>query len=123
MRVQRTVVDAPTESDESDASTRLAWRRIDAEDEINAVLSAPRVKSEQHDAEFRRKEHELGDIFARLSAVDSLELQRRFALRLPDDELANRFAQLASDRRARLIEFLMSVRRRFAVMPRAGSDE
>lgn len=117
------MVDAPTESDESDASTRLAWRRIDAEDEINAVLAAPRVKGEQHDAEFRHKEHQLGDIFAHLSAVDSLELQRRLALRLPDDELANRFAQLASDRRARLIEFLMSVRRRFAVMTRAGSDE
>ena len=123
MRSDRPTAETPSCSEGDDPSAKLSWRRVDAEDEIIAALSAPRTKGEQHEAEFRRKEHQLGAVFARLSAVDSLELQRRLKLRLSDDELANRFGRLASDRRARLTEFLTSVRRRFAVTPRRGSDE
>lgn len=119
MRTQRGVVDP----NEGDAPAKITWRRLGAEDEILAVLAAPRTEGEQHDAEFRRKERRLGDIFAALNAVDSLELQRRLALRLPEDELAIRFAQMASDRQGRLIAFLIASRRRFAVPSRNGANE
>lgn len=95
-----------------------AWRPVSAETEILATLDAPRAAGEQHDAAFRRKEFELGAIFATLSALDSLELQRRVGLRLPGDALAERFGRLTAERRARLIAFLVAARRRFAVLAR-----
>lgn len=88
------------------------------ETEIIAVLDAPRAEGEQFDVAFRRKEHELGVLFAGLNAVDSLELQRRVGLKLPGDVLAERFGRLTNDRRMRLIAFLVAARRRFAILPR-----
>jgi len=125
MRLEPAVVDPddPIDPTQDDAPVKLAWRRVSAEDQILAVLEAPREAGKQLDATFRRKEHQLGKIFARLSAVDSIELQRRLDLVLPEDVLAARFKRLTSDRRARLIAFLMSARRRFAVAVRAGRHE
>jgi hypothetical protein len=126
MRLQRAVRDSDEdEADpiEDDAPIKLAWRRVDAEDQILAVLDAPRTVGEQYDVTFRRKEHQLGEIFAGLSAIDSIELQRRLNLRLADDVLAARFGRLTSDRRARLIAFLVAMRRRFAVVSREGRRE
>lgn len=66
---------------------------------------------------FRQKEHELGALFASLTPADSLELDRRLSVSSADDPLASRFARLVSERRARLIGFLRSARRRVASKP------
>ena len=93
----------------------LAWRRLDLEDEIIAVLEEQRSPDEPHVVAFRRKEYVLAELFAALNASDSLELQRRLRVRVPTDLLAARFAQLTLERQARLIATLMSSRRRFAL--------
>ena len=104
------------------AEAELAWRRVTLEDEILSVLEESRLPGEQFIVAFRRKEHQIGELFALLNASDSLELQRRLRLRLPTDLLAARFAQLTVERQARLITFLMSTRRRFALVSYDADD-
>lgn len=119
-RAAREPDDVQLEPAEEELPVQLAWKPVSMETEIIAVLDAPRAEGEQFDVAFRRKEHELGVLFAGLNAVDSLELQRRVGLKLPGDVLAERFGRLTNDRRMRLIAFLVASRRRFAVVPREG---
>ena len=64
---------------------------------------------------YRRKEHELGAVFATLSIAESRALHRRLAIAATGDELAAAFLRLTADRRVRLLAFLADVRRRAAV--------
>ncbi|MEO8842282.1 MAG: hypothetical protein ABI704_11970 [Kofleriaceae bacterium] len=82
------------------------------EAEILVALDVPKRHHETRDAEFRRKEHELGAVFARLTPADSLALEKRLKLSLAGDPIAERFSRLTADRRDRLIGFLSAVRRR-----------
>ena len=100
----------------------LAWERLALEDEIIAVLEEPRSPDEQYAVAFRRKEHQLGELFAALNASDSLELQRRLRVRVPTDLLAALFSQLTVERQARLLAYLMSTRRRFALTSFESND-
>lgn len=80
-----------------------------------AVLDAPLASGESAHAGFRRKEEELGAIFATLSVLESRALHSRLSLCKAGDELANKFARLMIDRRARLLMFLADARRREAL--------
>ncbi|MFT3692116.1 MAG: hypothetical protein QM831_03180 [Kofleriaceae bacterium] len=126
MRLKRAVRDPDPQDDQpvpadDELPIQLAWKPVSEEAQIIAVLDAPRAEGEQFEVAFRRKEHELGALFAALSASDSLELQRRVGLKLAGDALAERFARLTNERRLRLIAFLVAARRRFAVVPREGT--
>lgn len=91
---------------------RLSWSPVALETEIIAALDAPQLAHETLDAAFRRKEHELGAVFARLNPADSLALERRLNLALAGDPIAARFARLVAPRRHRLVSFLFEMRRR-----------
>lgn len=93
----------------------IAWRRVEREDEILAMLSAPPGPGERIEVAYRRKEHELMVLFGSLSVLDSMELHRRLTLSLRDDPVATRFGRLVVDRRVRLIAFLAGARRREAI--------
>jgi hypothetical protein len=93
----------------------LVWRRIELEDEILSVLAASPELGERIEMAFRRKEHELMQVFMRLSVLDAMELQRRLSLGLADDPIAMQFMRLVADRRARLTSFLAGARRREAM--------
>jgi hypothetical protein len=108
------------------ASTRLAPPAEDApkftfslvaqEDAIVATLAGAANPHELASEAFRRKEHKLGALFALLSPIDSLELDRRLSVSSPDDPIASRFVRLVPERRGRLIAFLRDTRRRAAVL-------
>ena len=91
---------------------KLAWKPVAFEAEILAALDAPKQDHETSEAAFRRKEHEIGAVFARLAPADSLALERRLNLSLAGDPIAARFARLVAPRRHRLISFLSEMRRR-----------
>jgi hypothetical protein len=91
---------------------KLAWTPVVLETEIIAALNAPKQDHETLGAAFRRKEHEIGAVFARLAPVDSLALERRLNLSIAGDPIAAHFARLVPARRARLVGFLSEMRRR-----------
>ena len=62
-----------------------------------------------------QKEHELGELFARLAIPDAMTLQKRLTRATSDDPLAIAFARLLEERRARLLRFLGDARRRAAM--------
>ena len=80
-----------------------------------AILDAPLELGESAAVGFARKELELGEAFASLSVLEARALQARLANAKSGDELANKFARLTSERRARLIGFLADARRREAI--------
>ena len=88
----------------------LARPELDAQ--LIAILDAPAAYGETVSAQFARKERELGGVFAALTAVESLAMQRRLEHAQPKDDLAQRFARLVIDRRNRLLAFLADRRRR-----------
>jgi hypothetical protein len=83
--------------------------------EILAVLDAPANVGEAAEAAFRRKERELGAVFATLTTLESRALHTRLSNPKPDDAMAMRFVRLVADRRARLLAFLADARRREAI--------
>jgi len=101
--------------DDTDADSvqpKVTWTPVPLETEILAVLDAPQRDHETLDAAFRRKEHELGAVFAQLTPGDSLALERRLNLSLAGDPIAARFSRLVAARRNRLVGFLSEMRRR-----------
>jgi hypothetical protein len=97
--------------------TALASVEVDdAHDaEILAVLDAPPGCGESADALYRRKERELGALFATLPAPDAIALAKRLSAAAPGDILSARFSRLVAERRQRLIDFLGDAKRREAV--------
>jgi len=85
------------------------------ERDILAVLDAPATIGEAAASLFRRKEHELRTVFARLSVPESHALDKRLSSPNADDAIAARFSRLVVERRSRLIAFLADARRREAI--------
>ena len=79
---------------------------------ILAILDSP-TAAETIEATFRRKERELGEIFAGLTVLESRALHKR--LSDARDPLAIRFGRLVCARRERLLAFLADARRREAI--------
>jgi hypothetical protein len=115
------LVEAPPIVRDDETPRSLTWNRVALEPDIQAVLAARAHPGEQLAFAFKRKEQQLGDLFARLSVADSRELHRRLTLAIADDELATMFNRLVADRRARLIAFLADARRREALLRRQPS--
>ncbi len=80
---------------------------------IVAVLDRPN-EGETVEIEFRRKENDIGQLFASLDVLAARELHRRLAQPSAHDVLAVKFARLVSERRHRLLTFLADARRREA---------
>lgn len=99
-----------------DTSARpFAWTPVVLEMEILAVMERRPEPGERLEFAFRRKELELMAVFDQLSLTDSRELHRRLTLTLADDPIAKMFVRLVSDRRHRLLAFLLDARRRAAL--------
>ncbi len=80
------------------------------------ALDAP-LQGETIAVAYQHKEARLREVFATVSAVDARSLHARLSTPQPDDTVAERFARLAADRRARLLAFLADARRRSARRP------
>lgn len=80
-----------------------------------AILNGPSQFGECLSATFRRKEHELGAIFAALTVTEAYGLHARLVTPVAADRFATRFALLVPERRARLLTFLADARRRETV--------
>jgi hypothetical protein len=85
-----------------------------------AILDAAPAYGETIEAAFRRKEQQLLEAFAALSAEASRSLHARLCASAPDDAVAVRFARLVRDRRERLLAFLGDARRREALAASKG---
>jgi hypothetical protein len=84
-----------------------------------AILSAGPAVGETIESAYKRKEHELGAAFARLSPLEARSLQRRLTAARSDDAMATQFARMVEARRARLLAFLADARRRQALHGRS----
>jgi hypothetical protein len=80
--------------------------------ELIAILERPFAAGETAEAGARRKEHDLGAVFATLSVVDSWHLHQRLRRAAPGDRLSAAFGRLVVQRRDRLLAFLGDARRR-----------
>ncbi|MDX2091734.1 MAG: hypothetical protein SFX73_27990 [Kofleriaceae bacterium] len=77
-----------------------------------ALLDAPCTPYETLDEGFARKERELGAMFAALAAGEARAMRFRLTACKAGDELANKFARLSLERRARLLVLLLENRGR-----------
>jgi hypothetical protein len=82
---------------------------------ILAVLDAPLDLGERAYDGYRRKERELGVLFAALPVLEARTLHARLADPRRGDALADHFHRLVADRRTRLLGFLADARRRAAL--------
>jgi hypothetical protein len=78
---------------------------------IDVLASAPEP-GETIDAAYRRKERDLGQLFASLTRAEASVLHRRLSDPDPGDGVAAAFARLVVDRRTRLLAFLAEAPRR-----------
>ncbi len=120
------LVEATCVATEPDAEPHPAASALDTYDQnILAVLDGPAAAGESADALYRRKEHELGALFATLPASDAVALAKRLSTVEPGDVLSARFSRLVAERRQRLIDFLGDAKRREAIekarQPRGAS--
>ncbi len=76
------------------------------------VIRAPLHEGESRVAGHDRKGHEIGRLFATLSAIDAWNLHRRLADPQPGDALATAFGRLIQERRTRLLALLGCPKRR-----------
>ena len=83
--------------------------------EILAVFDSPPELGETIEAQHRRKERLLGELFARLSVIEARALHGRLSNPGNHDPIATRFARLIPERRTRLLVFLADARRREAI--------
>lgn len=82
------------------------------ESELLAILSGTALIGETIEAAYTRKEHALGNAFARLSALECRALHSRLSGANATDQLVQQFLRMTSPRRARLLGFLAGARRR-----------
>ncbi|HVK88288.1 MAG TPA: hypothetical protein VM513_29410 [Kofleriaceae bacterium] len=82
------------------------------DEQLIAILEAPMTPYQRTDEAFARKECELGALFMTLHGADARAMQFRLTACRPGDVLANKFARLSLERRARLLAVLFEVRRR-----------
>lgn len=84
------------------------------EPQLNAILRRPVESGNAHEAH-RMKEHEIGELFAKLTVMESWTLHKRLSNPSAIDDLASAFGRLILERRARLLAFLGDARRRAAI--------
>lgn len=101
----RSVADAPHDH---------AWPELSLEREILALFEAP-LEGATIEIAHRRREQQLGEMFARLSVMESGTLYRRLVNPSPGDPIARRFGLMIAERRQRLLSFLAGARRREAL--------
>ena len=87
----------------------------ETERQLGQILASARQPGETIEAAYRRKEHELGEVFARLTPIEARELHRRLSNPAVGDVIATLFARLVAERRTRLLGFLAGARRRHAI--------
>ena len=93
----------------------LSGIRPETERALLAVLESAAQPGETIDAHGRRKERELGALFATASVFEARALHGRLSNPKPGDALATRFARMIVERRHRLLQFLADARRREAI--------
>jgi hypothetical protein len=76
------------------------------DDRLLWILDAPPLPHESPPVMFARKECELGNAFADLTADQAGRLHARLSLRLAADLVAMKFSRLSAERRSRLLAFL-----------------
>jgi hypothetical protein len=86
----------------------------DLDQRILVILMSGVEVGETVELAFRRKEHQLGELFATLSIAASRDLQKRLANPRSGDRVAELFGRMTVERRGRLIAFLADARRREA---------
>jgi hypothetical protein len=84
------------------------------ERELAALFAAGPRPGETIEGAYLRLEHQLGTVFARLSAAESRGLHQRLSAPRSDDWIAAQFARLSTEPRHRLLAFLADARRREA---------
>jgi hypothetical protein len=90
--------------------------RADTPDgKLIAIIDAPLLPGETAMFGFQRKERELLAAINVLTVNESRLLHARLSNPKEGDELANKFARLTVERRARVLSFLADARRREAV--------
>jgi hypothetical protein len=77
-----------------------------------AILDTPCAPYETLDEGFARKERALGEVLAALPGAAARALRFRLTACKAGDELANKFARLSLERRARLLVLLLEQRKR-----------
>ena len=92
------------------AVTAGAW----FEPELIEILRRPVDSGTSHEAH-RMKEHEIGELFARLTILEAWTLHKRLSNPATTDDLATTFGRLILERRMRLLAFLGDARRRAAI--------
>jgi hypothetical protein len=95
------------------------WPKVALEAEILAVLDGPLLGGSK-DLAYRIREHEIAQVFARLTVLDARELHRRLSIPAADDRIAARFGRMILDRRQRLLAVLADARRREALASAQG---
>ncbi len=78
---------------------------------IEILARDPELR-ETIDAAFRRKEQQVGDVFAALSPSDARALLERLEAGRDADSLSKHFSRFAVERRQRLLAFLADTPRR-----------
>lgn len=86
------------------------------ETQLTQILASLPMPGETIELAYKRKEHEIGSVFASLSALESRALHERLTLARRDDALATQFSRLIEGRRLRLLAFLNDARRRDAIV-------
>lgn len=93
-------------SQDSRASAR------DLDQRLGGILTSAASVGETVELAFRRKEHQIGELFATLSIAESLDLHRRLSNPRAGDRVAELFGRMTVERRDRLLAFLASAHRR-----------
>lgn len=79
---------------------------------LGGILTSDVGVGETVELAFRRKERQLGELFATISVADSADLHRRLSNPRAGDRIAELFGRLTVERRNRLVAFLASAPRR-----------
>ncbi len=82
------------------------------DDRILGVLTSSTEIGETVELAFRRKERQLGELFAVLSVAEAQALHRRLSIASAGDHVAELFNRMTVERRGRLLTFLADARRR-----------
>lgn len=106
---------SPLQAQLAQAATVQAPLSAEIEAELLRVLTSTPNDGETREAAFRRKEHEVGGLFAGLSSLQSRTLHRRLHQRRAGDAIAEAFGRMIAERQARLLAFLLDARRREAI--------
>jgi hypothetical protein len=101
--------DEPAADETSEGKPQLP---ADVEARLLAVLRAPLREELGHAERHHAKERDVHDALAMLTPLEALIIQRRIEGDAPDDPVAQQFNRMIVERRARLVAWLVEIRRR-----------